>query len=228
MANFVHVTRTGAAVIMDRFYKLASTQYANVPSNMGWGVGGNSGNAGFGLGTGSAATSDVGLFHEAPEARAAASGTSLTTTVFAEDTFQAVGTITAGTAETIAEMGLVSTTTKPFSTTVTGGAAVASTSGTTLTVAANYTPANSTYVQIDSEVLQVLTGSGGTSLTVARAQNGSTAFGSIATADAVTAGDFPGGTVVANQLFLHASFTGLALNSADSIQFTASAQLIPQ
>jgi hypothetical protein len=224
----VHVTRTGASMIMDRFFNLAGTKYGTLPADMGWGLGGNSGNAGFGLGAGSAATSDVGLFHEAPEARITPSGSSLTTTVFSEDTYQAVGTITAGTAETISEMGLFNTTTKPFSSTVTGGAAVASTSGTTLTIAANYTPANSTFIQVDSEVLQVLTGSGGTSLTVARAQNGSTAFGSIATADVITAGDGPGGTAISEQLFLHASFTGLALNSGDSIQFTASAQLIPQ
>ena len=75
--------------------------------------------------------------------------------------------------------------------------------------------------------MEVTAGSGGTSLTVTRGANGSTAYPHVAQADVVSAGDAPGSTVVGERMFLHGSFTGLALNDGDSIQFTVNNQLIP-
>jgi hypothetical protein len=229
MTNFVHVTRTGCNMLWSRFYAGNAT-YATVPGDMGWGLGGNSGNGNFGLGAGSAATTDVGLFQEAPESRVVSSGTALTTTTFTNDTLQFIGTLTCtqGGGETISEMGLFDQTTKPFSgTVVSTSTVIASTSGTALTLGANYTPGNSSYVQVDSEVMEVTAGTGGTSLTVTRAANGSAAYAHVAASDVVTAGDAPGSTVVGERMFLHGSFTGLALNNGDSIQFTVNNQLIP-
>jgi hypothetical protein len=216
-------------MLWSRFYQ-GNTTYAAVPGDMGWGLGGNSGNGNFGLGAGSAATTDVALFQEAPESRAVSSGTALTTTTFTNDTLQFIGTLTCtqGGGETISEMGLFDSATKPYQGTVVSTATViASAVGTALTVGTTYTGGNSSYVQVDSEVMEVTAGSGGTSLTVTRGANGSTAYPHVAQADVVSAGDAPGSTVVGERMFLHGSFTGLALNDGDSIQFTVNNQLIP-
>lgn len=166
-----------------------------------------------------AAATDVGPFGEAAEARVTGTSSQVTGTT-TNDTYQVTGTITSLSGQTINESILALSTTKPFATTVTGGTAVGSTSGTTLTVAASYTPANNTYIQVRGEVMQVTAGTGTTSLTVVRAQNGSAASGSIATSDPVTLGNPPGTSGNNGDLFMHASFTGLALNTGDSLAST--------
>jgi hypothetical protein len=186
------------------------------PKQLGWGNGGT--------GTGSpyaAAKTDVAPFKEAAETRVAAT-TSQATTTFASDTYQAVGSITSLSAQTIAEVFLSDSATKPFSTTVTGGTAVGSSSGTTLTVAASYTPASNTYIQVDTEVMLVTAGTGTTSLTVTRAQNGSAAIATISSGDVVTTGNPPppGSGAGTGNLFVHASFSGLPLSAGDSLQST--------
>lgn len=181
-----------------------------IPKIVGWG---NSAAAP------TAAATDVAPFGEAAEARVTGTSSVVTTTT-TNDTFQVVGTITSLSGQTINESILALSTTKPFATTVTGGAAVGSAVGTTLTVAATYTPANNTYVQIRGEVLQVTAGSGTTSLTVSRGQNGSTASASIASSDPVTLGNPPGTSGNNGDLFIHASYTGLALNTNDALQAT--------
>lgn len=179
-----------------------------IPKIVGWG---NSAAAP------TAAATDVAPFGEAAEARVTGTSSVVTTTT-TNDTFQVVGTITSASGQTINESILALSTTKPFSTTVTGGTAVGSNSGTTLTVAASYTPANGTYIQVRSEVLLVTAGTGTTSLTVTRAQNGSTAISTIANSDPVTLGNPPGTSGNNGDLFMHASYTGLALNSGDALQ----------
>lgn len=166
-----------------------------------------------------AAATDVAPFGEAAEARVTGTSSVVTTTT-TNDTFQVVGTITSASGQTINESILGMSTTKPFSTTVTGGTVVGSSSGTTLTTAATYTPANGTYIQVRSEVMEVTAGTGTTSLTVTRAQNGTTALTTIATSDPVTLGNPPGTSGNNGDLFIHASYTGLALNSGDAIQST--------
>lgn len=164
-----------------------------------------------------AAVSDVGLYTEAAEARITGTASVVTTTT-TNDTYQVTGTITSGSAQTIAEVAIADSTTKPFSTT--WATAPTTTSGTTGTAATAYTPANGTYIQDASgEVMQVTAGTGTTSLTVVRGANGSTAVAS-ANGNAITQGAVPGASVTGGNVLMHASFTGLALANGDSIAFT--------
>lgn len=165
-----------------------------------------------------AASSDVAPFAPAAEALVAATQATVTTTT-ANDTLQLTGTVTLGANETIGGSYVTDSATKPFSTTVTGGAAVGSAVGTTLTTAAAYTPANGTDVQVRGEVMQVTAGTGTTSLTVTRGVNGSAASSAIANTDPVTAGNAPGQSITTNgNLFIHSSWpAGLALLATESL-----------
>jgi len=84
------VTNNGKGVISARF--LASAPALNL--YVGWGTG-----------NGTSAAADTTLFTEAAEARAAAAVSQATTTT-ANDTFQAVGTMTATATRTITNAGL--------------------------------------------------------------------------------------------------------------------------
>lgn len=168
-----------------------------------------------------AASTDVAPFAPAAEALVAATQATVTTANSAttNDTLQLTGTVTLGANETIGGSYVTDSATKPFSTTVTGGAAVGSAVGTTLTTAASYTPANGTDIQVRGEVMTVTAGTGTTSLTVTRAANGSAAISSIANTDPVTAGNAPGQSgVTGGDLFIHSSWpAGLALLSSESL-----------
>jgi hypothetical protein len=203
VATFVFVTAKGREVIVNRLGATGGSE----PKQLGWGTG-----------TQTAATTDVGPFIEAPEARVTGTSSVVTTTT-TNDTYQVVGTITCtqGGGETIAEVFLSDSATKPFSTT--WSTAPTTTSGTTGTTAASYTPANNTYIQVESEVMQVTAGTGTTSLTVTRAQNGSSAA-THSNGTTLTLGNPPGTATANATLFLHASFTGLALSNGDSLQST--------
>lgn len=216
MATTVLVTRTGDAICSARLIGASPTQAE--PKILGWGTGGT--------GTGSpytAAKTDVAPFAEGAETRVTGTSTQQTTT-FASDTYQVVATITSLSSQTIAEVFLSDSATKPFATTVAagGGTVIGSAVSTSMNVAASYTPANATYVQVDTEVMQVTAGTGTTALTVLRGQNGSAAISTISAADVVTCGNPPppgSGTGTGN-LFVHATFSGLPLNSGDSLQST--------
>lgn len=211
MATTVKVTSKGREVIAGRLKGATPTQAEAL--NVGWGTVGATPNA---------TVFDVGLYKEAAEARVAGTS-SFVTTSSANDTYQVVGTITSGSGQTIAEAALSDASSKPFSTTWT--TAPTTTSGTTGTSAASYTPANNSYIQDQSgEVMQVTAGSGTTSLTVTRGANGSTAVAS-ANGNAITLGNAPGRTDTNATLMVHATFTGLALNLNDSIQFTFQVQI---
>lgn len=211
MANTVLVTDKGLEVITGRMIGASPTQVE--PKIMGWGTGGVAG------GPFTAAVSDVAAFTEAAETRVTGTSSQVTTTK-TNDTYQVVGTITSLSNQTIAEVFLSDATTKPFATTVAAGGVVGSSSATTLNTAGSYTPANSTSVQIRTEVLLVTAGTGSTALTVTRGSNGSAAIATIAVADTVTLGNAPGTSTANATLYLHASFTGLSLNTNDSIQST--------
>lgn len=215
MANVI--TRTGKSLLSSRV-KGESTE----PNVVAWGT--NPAEV-------TAANTDIALFTEAPENRV--SGTSsLATTTFTNDTYQVIGTQTASAERKIREVALTNSTTKPFSTTVEAGSGViGSNSSTELKTAANYTPANKTYVQIRGEVLKVESGEGTKNLTVARAANGSTASSAIASSDVVTLGNIPGpystGTTAPTTgatLFTHSDLSVVSLNSGDSIQWTWTVQ----
>jgi hypothetical protein len=221
VANTVLLTSNGRDILLDRFRNLGGTTYPNEPKIIGWGLGGAAG------GPFTAATPDVAMFQEAPEARVTGTSSIVTTTT-TNDTYQVAGTITCtqGGGETITEMLLGDTTSKPAVNTVAAGGVVGSAGSTTLNTGTNFTPGNNGYVQVRTEVMQVTAGSGTSVLTVTRGANGSSAISTIAASDVVTAGNAPGSTVVTNgDMFLHASFGGIALAQSDSIAFTATVQL---
>jgi len=211
MANTVLVLSKGREIIANRM--IGSSPSQAEPKILGWGTGGVAG------GPFTAAVTDVAAFQEAAETRVTGTSSVVTTTT-TNDTYQVVGTITSLSNQTIAEVLLSDSSTKPFSTTVAAGGVVGSSSATTLNTAASYTPANNTYVQIRTEVMQVTAGTGTTALTVTRGANGSSAIATIAASDIVTLGNAPGTSTANASLYLHASFTGLALNTSDSIQST--------
>lgn len=165
-----------------------------------------------------AVAADIGMLTEAAESRVAGTSSIVTTTT-TNDTYQVVGTITSSSSQTIAEVLLADSTTKPFSTT--WATAPTTTSGTSGVTAASYTPANGTTIQTAAgEVMTVSAGTGTTSLTLVRGANGSTAVTQTA-GDVITQGAIPGATTpTGGQAFMHATFTGLALGSGDSIAFT--------
>lgn len=206
------VTRTGDSIVAARMIGATPTQAE--PKFLGWGTGGIAG------GPFAAAKTDVGAFQEAAEARVTCTSSQVTTT-FTNDTYQAVGTITSASGQTIAEVLLSDTSAKPVANTVAAAGVVGSSSATTLNTGSTFSPGNNGYVQIRTEVMQVTAGSGTTALTVTRGANGSSAIATIAVGDIVTAGNAPGSSVVSNgNLFVHASFAGLPLNSGDSLQST--------
>lgn len=214
MSNTVIITARGDGVIAGRM--IGATPAQLEPKNLGWGAGG--------VGTGApyaAAKSDVAPFKEGAEARVAGTSSQATTT-YTNDTYQVVATITSAGGQTIAEVFLSDSAAKPFSTTVAAGGVVGSNSATTLNTAASYTPANGTSVQVDTEVMLVTAGTGTTALTVTRATNGSTALSTISAGDVVTMGNAPGSSTANGTLFTKATFSGLPLNSGDSLQSTVS------
>lgn len=178
------------------------------PKNLGWGTG-----------AGTAAASDVAPFTEAAEARVVGTSSQVTTTS-TNDTYQVVGTLTSASGQTITETFLSDSASKPAATTL--SASIASTGATSMTVtSASGFPGSGNYnIQIDSEILTVTAGQGTTTWTVTRGVNGSTAA-THSNGAVVTGGNAPGSTAVTNgSLFIHASFTGLALNSGDSLTAT--------
>lgn len=180
------------------------------PKAIGWGV--NATNP-------TAAASDVAPFQEAVEARVTGTATQATSTT-ANDTFQVVGTITSASGQTINESIIALTTAKPQSTTL--AAAITTTGQTSIQVtsAAGFPGSGNYCFQVDGEVILVTAGQGTTTWTVTRGYNGSTAT-THANGATVTGGNAPGQSAVSNgDLFMHASYTGLALNAGDSLQAT--------
>jgi hypothetical protein len=193
----------------------------NEPLNLAWGNNPNSLTA---------ATSDVNLYKEAAESRVAGTS-SLVTTTTSNDTYQVTGTFTSAGPQTIAEVALSDSASKPASTTVTGGTAVGSSSGTTLTVtSATGFPGSGNYdIQVRNEVMTVTAGQGTTSWTVTRGANGSnggSGISTIANSDVVTGGNQPGSTAVTNgSLAFHADHGSQTLAANDQISYTLTVRL---
>lgn len=211
MANVV--VSKGREIMVGRMRGSTPTQAE--PLFVGWGTGGFT-----------AAVPDVAPFIEASEARVTGTS-SLVTTTTTNDTYQVVGTITAAAGKTIGEVCLTDSATKATTNTVAAGGVVGSAVSTTLNTGSAFSPGNGNFIQIRTEVMQVTAGSGTTALTVVRGQNGSTAISTIAASDTITPGNPPGQTgIAAGNLFVHCDFTGLVLNSGDSIQFTIKVQVV--
>lgn len=206
MATTVAFTAKGREIVASRL--IGTTPSQSEPKNLGWGIG-----------TGTAATSDVAPFQEASEARVAGTSSQVTTTS-TNDTYQVTGTLSSGSSQTITETFLSDSASKPPATTL--SAAISSTTATSLTVtsAASFPSSGNYAIQVDGEVMTVTGGQGTTTWTVTRGVNGSTAATHSAGAT-VTGGNAPGSTAVTGgSLLIHASFTGLALNSGDTLTAT--------
>ncbi|WP_037616433.1 hypothetical protein [Streptomyces aureus] len=206
MATTVAFTSKGREIVAGRLIGTSPTQAE--PKNLGWGTG-----------AGTAAATDVAAFTEAAESRVAGTSSQVTTTS-SNDTYQVAGTMTSASGQTITETFLSDSASKPAATTANG--AISSTSSTSITVAsASGFPGSGNYnIQIDSEVLLVTGGQGTTTWTVTRGVNGSTAA-THSNGAVITGGNAPGSSAVTNgSLLIHASFTGLALNTGDSLTAT--------
>ncbi|MFF4403606.1 hypothetical protein [Streptomyces sp. NPDC001404] len=204
MATTVVYTQRGRELIANAVNGTTFT-----PKYIGWGI--NSTNP-------TAASTDVAPFQEASEARVTGT-TSVVTTTTTNDTYQVVGTITSASTQTINESILANSATKPGSTTL--SAAITTTGATSMTVtsAAAFPSSGTYYIQIDSEVIAVTAGQGTTTWTITRGANGSTAA-THSNGATVTLGNPPGTTGNNGDLFMHASYTGLALNNGDSLSAT--------
>lgn len=175
---------------------------------------------------GTSAATDIGLFDESAESRITGTSSQVTTTT-TNDTFQVTGTFTLTGSRAIVEVGLFDSATKPFSTTVAAGAStvIGSSSNTAMNVAASFTPANNTFVQVRSEVMQVTAGTGTTVLTVTRGQNGSSAIATIAAGDIVQVGNLPGTSnqITGGSMAAHFDFS--VVNLATNDTFTPTVQI---
>jgi hypothetical protein len=163
--------------------------------------------------------SDVAAYQEFTETRVAgALSVTGATAAAGSVTTQVVGTITAGSGETVAESFLAFTTTKPSAYTLSGN----QTSPTATNITVSTSGAANGYYQFNNEVIR-LTGTAASNVwTITRAQNGSTG-GTAKTGDVITFGNIPGAGASNpsnGDIFAHAGFIGLALNNGDSIQFT--------
>ena len=215
MANAATPTYSGRSLLWGRMKGLMTEG-----KNIGWGIGTST----------ASANPNVNLFGPTTEARTA--GTSaLTTSAYLADVYQVVGTITCAVAgKTITEVGLFDTTTLSTTTTL---AASLTASATSATFGANPGPVSGNYyIQVNNETI-LCTGAGSTTLTVSRGALGSTAAiqpsGSVATLGG-DGGAYANGTVggqtasvtaaLGGDMFIHADFAGVALNTNDSISFT--------
>jgi hypothetical protein len=231
VANNVNVVNRGFEYL-SQFLALSSNNTSNggwtVPSFIGWGGANNYNNASTAVpasgptnNQGTGQWSDVGPCQEFSEARTAGTVTIISDTV-ASGTIgtQWVGTITASTGRNVGESFLCMSSTKPGTTTVTGNQT--STAATSLTVAS--TVSVNGYYQMNNEVIKVssTTGTGPYTCTIARAQNASVA-NTAGSGDTITYGNPPNSgnnNPLSGDIFAHAGFQNLVLNSGDSIQFT--------
>ncbi|MGW2936053.1 hypothetical protein ACWDA7_30345 [Streptomyces sp. NPDC001156] len=209
MANPV-VTAKGREIIANRVKGSGAE-----PVNLAWG------NNPAGL---AAAVSDVGMFKEASESRVAGTSTIVTGNT-PNDTYQVTGTFTSGSPQSIAEVALSDSASKPTAvdSVQAGSGVIGSTSATNLVVANGANFSVNQYIQVRNEVMKITNISTNT-LTVTRAQNGSnggTGISTIASGDTVTGGNIPGVSNVTNgSLFFHADHGAQVLSSGDQVSYT--------
>jgi hypothetical protein len=224
VTNNVNVVNRGFEYICAML--AGSVSSFSIPTYIGWG-GANGYNSSSVVLPGAAPTttlgtgqwSDVAPYQEFTEARVQGT-TSVTAATSGSGTIGTVylGTITASAGESVAESFLCPTATKPSAYTVNSNIS----SGATAFTVTTGTLVNG-YYQMNNEVIHITAVTSNTvASTVVRAQNGSTA-GTAKTNDIITFGNIPGagGNNPSNgDLFAHAGFQALALNTNDSISFT--------
>lgn len=178
-------------------------------------------NGGWGTGTLTSGATDTALFNTnvATEARVAGTSSLVTTAAnVPNDTYQVVVTIQAAGTRAITEFGLFDTATAAPVTTL--ATTISTTTGpSTITVASGTGLSNAGFLQIDQEVCSITAGGGSATLTVGRAQRGST--GATHAVAAVIVG---GEALAGGNMFLKGDFSVINLSSGDSIQFTAKLQ----
>lgn len=170
-------------------------------------------NIAIGIGTTAAAATDIALSSEITTAggqRAAATATQVTTTI-TNDTTQLVKTFNFTGSFAVTEEGIVDNTTAPIQTTTTQSRVAGD---TTVTVASGTGIANNDYLQWEGEIVQVTSGGGTTTLTIARGQLGTTAA-SHASGTYLNDKTANGATLLAKQVF-----SPINVVNGDSIQFT--------
>lgn len=129
------------------------------------------------------------------------------------------GTITASTGESVGESFLVMTATKPAVFTVTTSNVTAGAAALTVNTSGALA---GQYYQMNNEVILISSTAASNVWNITRAQNNSTA-GTAKTGDVLTFGNIPGAGASNpgnGDMFAHAGFQALALNSSDSIAFT--------
>lgn len=230
MANNVNIVNRGFEYICQWMANTAGTGYAayTTPTFIGWG-GANGYNASSTALPATAASttvgtgqwSDVGPYQELSEPRVAGTvGMTANSSGSGTVGYVLTGTMVASTSESVGESFLVMSSTKPTAWTISGNQT--SPTATALTVTSiTGAPSTPFYMQMNNEVIQVSNAST-TVLTIARGQNGSAA-GTAKSGDIITVGNIPGagiGNPSKGDMFAHAGFQALALNSSDSIAFT--------
>jgi hypothetical protein len=217
MTNFTVATYPGRGLIWTRV-----AGFGTVPKNIGWGL----------ATVTNSQSSNVNLFYPQTEARTAGTVSVLTTTQLG-DTYQVTGTIVCTTGKTIGEAALFDSASPTSPTTTISSLSLA---GTSITLAASLTPtAGNFYAQIENETVLV-TGAAATSVTVTRGALGSLTATHVAGVPITVGGDGSssggptlGGTLqtaasinpsYGGNMFIHADFGGIALNTNDSISFT--------
>ncbi|MET7746191.1 hypothetical protein [Streptomyces sp. NPDC005385] len=204
------VTAKGREIIAGRMRGSSPSQAE--PLNLAWGQN----PAGL-----TAAVTDVGLFKEASESRVAGTSSVVTTTT-PNDSYQVVGTFTSGSTQSIAEVALSDSASKPTAVDAvqTSSTVIGSNSATSLIVANGANFSVNQYIQVRTEVLKITAISTNT-LTVTRAQNGSAAISTIALNDTVTGGNIPGVSNVTNgSVYFHAEHGAQNLSSGDQVSYT--------
>lgn len=229
MANNVNVVNRGFEYITQ--YMAATNANAGaagytIPTFVGWG-GANNSNATSTVLPASQPTPtqgtgqwfDVAPYQEFAETRTAGVATVVANTA-ASGTVgtQITGTITSLTNQNVGESFLAFTATKPSSYTLNSAVTAGATSFTVTTG----TLVNG-YYQLNNEVVHITSVTSNTvASVVVRAQNGSSANAG-ANGDKITFGNIPGAgssNPSNGDLFAHAGFIALALNTNDSIAFT--------
>lgn len=229
MANNVNVTNRGFEYLT-QYMALPNNNSSNggwtTPTAVGWGGANGYNSAGTVLpGSAPSATqgtgqwSDIAPYQEYAENRTVGTVTVTGNTAAAGTVItQVVATITSLSNQSVGESFLGFSTSKPTPYTVNG---TVTTVQTSLTVGTSGVTINS-YVQMNNEVIKVSATAASNVWTIARAQNGSSANAAKAN-DVLTFGNVPGSGAsnpANGDLFAHAGFQALALNTNDSIQFT--------
>jgi len=168
-----------------------------------------------GTGTGTASATDLALFSEVQTRVSGTIGVVSTTT--SGDTYQWSGTWSSTGIQTLTNLGLFSSKGSPIQDTL---SQQVNSNTQTFIIPNSYYSWPSSYpfsIQVLSEVMQVVSGNGSTTLYVNRGSNGSTALSTIAAQTPITQ--------VSGQILAKTSFTGLSLNTGDQIVFNVNIQI---